>query len=44
MVLDDLSLGTTRERQVMAGGISRDSEGFLYVADTFNNRIQKFQP
>lgn len=43
-VIDDLSTGTTRERTVTAGGISRDREGFLYVADTFNNRIQKFQP
>ena len=43
-VIDDLSTGTTRERTVTAGGISRDREGFLYVADTFNDRIQKFQP
>ena len=43
-VIDDLSTGTTKERTVTAGGISRDREGFLYVADTFNNRIQKFQP
>lgn len=43
-VIDDLSMGTTRERTVTAGGISRDREGFLYVADTFNDRIQKFQP
>ena len=31
-------------RQVVAGGITRDAEGYLYVADTFNNRIQKFRP
>lgn len=43
-VVDDLALGTTREREVVAGGIARDSQGFLYVADTFNGRIQKFQP
>ncbi len=43
-VIDDLSTGTTAERQVVAGGIARDLKGYLYVADTFNNRIQKFQP
>ncbi len=43
-VIDDLSTGTTRERAVRAGGICRDEEGYVYVADTFNNRIQKFQP
>ena len=43
-VIDNLSTGTTRQRTVTAGGISRDREGFLYVADTFNDRIQKFQP
>lgn len=43
-VIDDLAAGTTVQRQVVAGGIARDPEGFLYVADTFNNRIQKFNP
>ena len=43
-VIDDVAAGTTREREVVAGGIARDSQGYVYVADTFNNRIQKFQP
>jgi len=43
-VVDDVATGSTRQRQVVAGGIARDAEGFLYVADTFNHRIQKFQP
>ena len=43
-VVDDMATGSTREREVVAGGIARDSQGFLYVADTFNHRIQKFQP
>jgi DNA-binding beta-propeller fold protein YncE len=43
-VIEALSTSTTAERQVVAGGIARDAEGYLYVADTFNNRIQKFQP
>ena len=43
-VVDDMATGSTRQREVVAGGIARDSQGFLYVADTFNDRIQKFQP
>ena len=43
-VVDDMNTGTTAVRRVVAGGIARDREGYLYVADTFNNRIQKFQP
>jgi len=43
-VVEDLLSGTTAHRQVMAGGITRDHEGYLYIADTFNNRIQKFRP
>ena len=43
-VVDDLDIGSTSERQVLAGGIALDSEGYIYVADTFNNRIQKFHP
>jgi len=43
-VIDDIAAGTTREKEVVAGGIARDRQGFVYVADTFNNRIQKFQP
>ncbi|MEE2658163.1 MAG: hypothetical protein VX733_06635 [Candidatus Latescibacterota bacterium] len=44
MVLDDVIMGTRREQDVVAGGIARDRQGYVYVADTFNNRIQKFQP
>ena len=43
-VVEDLLTGATVQRQVLAGGIARDQEGYLYVADTFNNRIQKFRP
>ena len=43
-VIDDMTMGTVTERRVVAGGIARDGEGYIYVADTFNNRIQKFQP
>ncbi|MBI2501607.1 MAG: hypothetical protein HYW07_00035 [Candidatus Latescibacteria bacterium] len=43
-VVEDLLTSATAQRQVVAGGITRDQEGYLYVADTFNNRIQKFQP
>lgn len=43
-VLDDVEMGTVTERSVVAGGIARDEEGYIYVADTFNHRIQKFQP
>ena len=43
-VVEDLDIGSTTERQVLAGGIALDSEGYIYVADTFNNRIQKFHP
>ena len=44
VVIDNIVEGTTARRQVVAGGICRDDRGFLYIADTFNNRIQKFQP
>ena len=43
-VLKDLKTGTLEDRPVIAGGIARDLAGFIYIADTFNNRIQKFQP
>ena len=43
-VIDDIEQGTVVERRVVAGGIARDQEGYIYVADTFNNRLQKFQP
>jgi hypothetical protein len=43
-VVDDLSTGASRPRSVPAGGIARDAEGFVYIADTFNRRIQRFGP
>ena len=43
-VIEDMTLGTTHHRQVVAGGIALDRQGYVYVADTFNNRIQKFRP
>lgn len=43
-VVANMATGEKAERKVVAGGIARDAEGFVYVADTFNNRIQKFQP
>ena len=43
-VIVDMATGKEGEREVVAGGIARDAEGFIYVADTFNDRIHKFQP
>ncbi len=43
-VVVDIATGEAAEREVVAGGIARDAEGFIYVADTFNDRIKKFQP
>ena len=43
-VVADMATGEKDERGVVAGGIARDAAGFVYVADTFNDRIQKFQP
>ena len=43
-VIVDMATGEEGEREVVAGGIARDAEGFIYVADTFNDRIHKFQP
>ncbi len=43
-IVVDMATGEESEREVVAGGIARDAEGFIYVADTFNDRIQKFQP
>ena len=43
-VVVDMATGEEGQREVVAGGIARDAEGFIYVADTFNDRIQKFQP
>lgn len=33
-----------RERSIGPTGIATDSDGFVYVADTWNHRIQKFTP
>lgn len=43
-VLDGLAAGRSVQRRVVGGGIARDAEGNIYVADTFNNRVQKFAP
>jgi len=43
-VVANMANGEKVERRVVAGGIARDAEGFVYIADTFNNRIQKFRP
>ena len=43
-VLADVTTGELVSREVVAGGIARDRDGYIYVADTFNNRIQKFAP
>lgn len=43
-VLDDLAAGRSTRRRVVGGGIARDAQGNIYVADTFNNRVQKFAP
>ncbi len=43
-VLDDLAAGRSIRRRVVGGGITRDTNGNIYVADTFNNRVQKFAP
>ena len=43
-VIQGLGTSTTTEAEVVAGGIGRDAQGYIYVADTFNNRIQKFRP
>lgn len=43
-VIDELAGGGMVRRRVVAGGIALGPEGHIYVADTFNNRVQKFQP
>jgi hypothetical protein len=43
-VVEDMASGRVGVREVVAGGIGRDREGYIYVADTFNDRIQKFHP
>ncbi len=43
-VVDNIRTGSTVQRQCIAGGITYGPQGYIYVADTFNNRIQKFQP
>ena len=42
--IDDMASGTIHEREVIAGGIALNRQGYIYVADTFKNRIQKFRP
>lgn len=44
VVLTDVTSGTLVEKEVVAGGIARDADGYIYVADTFNDRVQKFAP
>ena len=43
-VVDDLETSRLAQRQVVAGGIALSGEGYVYVGDTFNNRIKKFAP
>ena len=43
-VIDDMSDGSLREKEVVAGGIARDVDGTIYVADTFSDRIHKYHP
>ena len=43
-VVENMATCQTARRRVVAGGIARDPQGYLYVADTFNNRVQQFQP
>jgi DNA-binding beta-propeller fold protein YncE len=43
-VVADMATGRTEERPVVAGGIACDAEGYVYVADPFNDRVQKFRP
>ena len=43
-VIDDMAAGSLRDKEVVAGGIARDAEGYIYVADTFGDLIHKYQP
>lgn len=43
-VVEDMATGRVARHRVVAGGIARSREGFVYVADTFNDRVQVFQP
>jgi hypothetical protein len=42
-VVDDIQNGSLIQRRVAAGGVALDREGFVLVADTFNDRVQKFR-
>ncbi len=43
-VIDDIETGSVVLRSVVAGGIACDRDGYIYIADSFNNRIQRFYP
>ncbi len=43
-VIDDIETSESVLRSVVAGAIARDRNGYIYVADSFNNRIQRFSP
>ncbi len=43
-VVDDTMSGTVVARDVVAGGIAYGPGGYIYIADPFNERIQRFRP
>jgi len=36
------SIGSNEGNLYLPSGVALDTDGYVYVADTFNNRIQKF--
>ena len=42
-VVDDIRSGSLAERRVVAGGIALAGGDFVFVADTFNDRLQRFE-